>query len=130
MRINDVIGLLAALIGSTATLLGVWAYIRSQHPPRGKMVRVALAIMVIMVCILGTAVIISRATTIKVNGQNTLPMPFYQTPTPVPSTTPTLVPTSLSSPTPAPSPTQLPVATPVPSPVQIPVSTPVSPPTT
>jgi hypothetical protein len=115
MTINNVVGLFAALIGSTATLLGAWAYIRSQHPPRGKMIRAALAITVIMIGILGTAVIISRATTITVNGQKTIPVPYFL----APATTPTPSSTSLPTPTIVPSPTQqLPTPTIVPSPTQ------------
>ena len=121
MTINNVVGLFAALIGSTATLLGAWAYIRSQHPPRGKMIRAALAITVIMIGILGTAVIISRATTITVNGKDTLPIPAFLAPAPTSTSTPTLTPNSISLPTPkaVPSPTQqLPTPTAVPSPIQ------------
>jgi hypothetical protein len=34
MRIQDVVGLFAALIGSTATLLTAWSYLRSHRPPK------------------------------------------------------------------------------------------------
>ena len=34
MTVSSAIGLLAALIGSTATLVGAWAYLRSQRPPK------------------------------------------------------------------------------------------------
>jgi uncharacterized membrane protein YfcA len=51
MRINDVIRVFAALIGTTTTFLGAWAYIRSQHTPRKEMFRAALAIMIIMITI-------------------------------------------------------------------------------
>src|SRR5438067_6392215 len=80
MTISSAIGLLAALIGSTATLLGAWAYFRSQHPPKRELFQVALVITVIMVCILGVAVFISRATAIKINGKETLPLPTVPAP--------------------------------------------------
>jgi hypothetical protein len=128
MTINNVVGLFAALIGSTATLLGAWAYIRSQHPPRGKMIRAALAITVIMIGILGAAVIISRATSITVNGQKTIPVPYFlapvTTPTPTPNSTslptPTVVPSSTQQ---IPSPTSVPSSTQqIPSPTSIPAT--------
>lgn len=122
MSINNVIGVFAALIGTTATLLGAWAYIRSQHTPKKDMLRAALAIAVIMICILGCAVAISHATTgVQVNGQKTIPVPSFlflpasgtstptlaltpslsppPTSTPILSLTPSLSPTSASTPT-------------------------------
>ncbi|GAC1389808.1 MAG: hypothetical protein NVS4B11_11900 [Ktedonobacteraceae bacterium] len=118
MSISSVIGLLAALIGSTATLLTAWAYIRSQHPPKGEVFRAVLAITVIMIGILGFAVFVSRAT-ITINGQNTISAPSFPAPgfvAPTRGTTPTPTPTSLSTSTPtlAPSPTLS--ASPSPSP--------------
>jgi hypothetical protein len=112
MRINDIVGLLAALIGSTATLLGAWGYVRSQHPPKKELFRVSLAIAIIMLSIVGIAVGISRATTITVNGQNTVPIPGFKTPynatpapglpsTPVTSQTPPSFSTPVTSQTPA-----------------------------
>jgi len=70
MRISDVIGLLSAFIGSTATLFGAWAYIRSQHPSKGELLRAALVIIVMMAAVAGLAMGISRATTITVNGRD------------------------------------------------------------
>jgi hypothetical protein len=125
MSINNVVGLFAALIGTTATLLGAWAYIRSQHPPKKEMLRAALAIAVIMICILGCAVAISHATTITVNGQDTLPVPrFFGLSTPGTST-PTLLPT----PTLTSSPTSTPTLTPTPTLTSTPILAPASTPT-
>ena len=127
MTISSAVGLLAALIGSTATLLGAWAYFRSQHPPKRELFRVALVIIVIMVCILGVAVFIARATAIKINGTETLPVPTVPAnpgqpagqPTgqpAAPSTvTPSPVPTSISTPTPSLSPTVAPSSSPSPA---------------
>ena len=131
MTISSAVGLLAALIGSTATLLGAWAYFRSQHPPKRELFRVALTIIVIMACILGVAVFIARATAITINGKQTLPLPTVPAsgnpnPTqpagqpagqpPVSSTvTPSPVPTSISTQTPSPSPTQAPSSSPSPA---------------
>ena len=124
MRISDVVGLFAALIGSTTTLLGAWAYIRSKHPPKGEMLRAALAITLIMMGILGFAAFISRATAININGHDTLPVPALSAPgkvTPVlaPTSTPTLAPTSTpvstSTPEPASTPTPVSTSTPVPT---------------
>lgn len=132
MRISDVVGLFAALIGSTTTLLGAWAYIRSKHPPKGEMLRAALAITLIMMGILGFAAFISRATAININGHDTLPVPALSAPgkvTPVlaPTSTPTLAPTSTSTPTPVstsePASTPTPVSTSTPEPASTPVST-------
>ncbi|GAC1404756.1 MAG: hypothetical protein NVSMB49_23530 [Ktedonobacteraceae bacterium] len=107
MRISDVIGLFAALIGSTATLLTAWAYIRSHRPPKGELFRAILAITVIMVGILSLAVFVSRST-IQVNGQNTISVPAPAVPGFIAprGTTPTLAPTSISTtpPTLSPSP--------------------------
>src|SRR5437762_8655520 len=75
MRISDVIGLLSAFIGSTATLFGAWAYIRSQHPSKGELLRAALVIIVMMAAVAGLAMGISRATTITVNGRDSIPVP-------------------------------------------------------
>jgi hypothetical protein len=124
MPISTVIGLLAALIGSTATLLGAWAYIRSQHPPKGELFRATLAITIIMAIILGLAMLISNATTISINGQQTLPLP----PVPVPGfSTPgrlTPSPTSVPKSAPSPSPTSVPTSTPSPSPELTPTPAP------
>ena len=127
MRISDVVGLFAALIGSTATLLAAWAYIRTKRPPKGEMFRATLAIVIIMACILGLAVLISRASKITINGQDTLPVPGLPapggtTPAPVPTSTPTPTP----SPTlvPSPSPTLVPSPSPSPSPVPSPSAIP------
>jgi len=131
MRINDVVGLLAALIGSTATLLAAWAYIRSKRPPKGEMFGAALAIVIIMASILGLAVLISRASKITINGQDTLPVPGIPasggttpapgpTSTPTPTPSPTLIPSP--SPTVVPSPSPSPAASP--SPVPSPASSP------
>src|SRR6266581_6138276 len=115
MTISSAVGLLAALIGSTATLLGAWAYFRSQHPPKRELFRVALVIIVIMVCILGVAVFIARATAIKINGTETLPVPTVPAnpgnsnpgqPAGQPVAPPTVTPSS--SPSPASSPASKP----------------------
>src|SRR6266536_2740536 len=132
MRISDVVGLFAALIGSTTTLLGAWAYIRSKHPPKGEMLRAALAITLIMMAIVGSAAFISRATAININGHDTLPVPDLSapgkvTPAPASTSTPTLAPTSTSTSTPASTPT--PISTPTPVPASTPVSTPTPAPT-
>jgi hypothetical protein len=127
MRINDVIGLFAALIGTTATLLGAWAYIRSKHPTKKDMLRAALAITVIMISILGFAVAISLATTIKVNGQETLPLPAFLVPassTTTPASTPTFSPTRSSASTPTLSPTRSLASTPILSPASTPTLSP------
>ncbi len=118
MRISDVIGLLGALIGSTATLVAAWAYIRSKNPPKGELLRAAFAITVILASILALAVIVSRATTIKINGQDTLPVPPLSVPVfPAPGgTTPTRAPTPTLAPIPSPSPTLAPSPSPSPSP--------------
>jgi len=120
MTISSAVGLLAALIGSTATLLGAWAYFRSQHPPKRELFRVALVIIVIMVCILGVAVFIARATAIKINGTETLPVPTV--PANPGNSNPgnsnpgqPAVPTSISTPTPSLSPTQAPSSSPSPA---------------
>ena len=128
MTISSAIGLLAALIGSTATLLGAWAYFRSQHPPKRELFRVALVIIVIMVCILGVAVFIARATAIKINGTETLPVPTVPAnpgnsnpgqpagqPVAPSTVTPSPVPTSISTPTPSLSPTLAPSSSPSPA---------------
>jgi len=132
MTISSAVGLLAALIGSTATLLGAWAYFRSQHPPKRELFRVALVIIVIMVCILGVAVFIARATAIKINGTETLPVPTVPAnpgnsnpgqpagqpagqPVAPSTVTPSPVPTSISTPTPSLSPTLAPSSSPSPA---------------
>lgn len=123
MSINNVVGLFAALIGTTATLLGAWAYIRSQHTPKKEMLRAALAITVIMICILGCAVAISHATTITVNGHDTIPIPRFfglstpGTSTPTLTSTPTSSPTSTPTLTPTPTLTSTPILTPAPTPI-------------
>jgi hypothetical protein len=127
MPISSVIGLLAALIGATATLLGAWAYIRTQHPPKGELFRAGLAVTLIMAAIFGLAVLISRATSIKINGQENIPIPGLPAP---PGTTPAPVSTATPTPVPTPSasPTSTPTSTPtsVPSPVSSPPPTPTS----
>ena len=127
MSISSAIGLLAALIGSTATLLAAWAYLRSQHPPKQELFRVAVTITIIMVCILGLAVLISRAS-IKVNGQENLPLPLVPAPgSPAPGSptpgSPTPSPTSTPTLTPSPSPTLTPSPLPSPSPILTPSPT-------
>ncbi len=132
MTISAVIGLLAALIGSTATLLAAWAYIRSQHPPKGELLRTVLIIVIIMVSILGLSLLISRATRISINGLEGSPVPGGSTaipgstsipgstpgltPTPTPTSGVTPTPTSGVTPTPTSgaTPTSAPTATPHP----------------
>jgi hypothetical protein len=138
MTISNAIGLLAALIGSTATLLGAWAYLRAQRLPKRELFRVASTITAIMVCILGIAVFMSQATTIKIKGQETIPLPLVPTkvvPTPdsprpaYPITSPTLTSTPKPAHTLTPTSTTLPTSaltptvTPSPSPTSIQTST-------
>ena len=128
LTISNVIGLLAALIGSTATLLTAWTYIRSHRPPKGELFRAILSIAIIMVGILAIAVFISRST-ITVNGQNTVPVPSLPAPgfgvpaTTTPTATPTLSPTPTLTPSPSPSPTLTPSPTVAPSPTIAPSPT-------
>lgn len=135
MPISTVIGLLAALIGSTATLLGAWVYIRSQRPSKRELFHATITVTIIMAIILGLAVLISRATTISINGQQTLPLPPVSvpgfpnsgkptpspmlTPTPSPTQTPTLSPSPTQTPTPPPSPSPTSPPAPTPNPTQI-----------
>ena len=112
LTMSSALGLLAALIGTTATLLAAWGYLRNQHPTKKELFRVTLTIIIIMVAIFSMAVLISRAT-ISVNGQQTIPAPpisgpDFPTPlviTPTSTPTPTLTPTPAPSPTPSSSPT-------------------------
>lgn len=137
MAIKDIVSLCAALIGSTATVLAAWSYIRTNHPPRGELLRALLIITITIACILGFAVFISRATTITVNGQDTIPVhvPGFSaphqiapthTPTPTPSPSPTVSPSPSPSVTPSLSPTVSPSSSPstVPSPTASPSSSP------
>jgi cytoskeletal protein RodZ len=105
MPISTVIGVLAALIGSTATLLAAWVYIRSKRPEKRELLRGLLAIIVIMAFILGLAVLISRVTRISINGQETIPVPGLPAPAspPMPASTATLMPTPTSTKTPPPT---------------------------
>ena len=139
MPIGSVISLLAALIGVMGTLLGAWTYIRSQHPSKRELFRTLLVISIITASILGLAVLISRATTISINGQQTLPRsptpaptrpsmpaPGFLAPgepTPSPKLTPSLSPTLTPSPsptlTPSPSPALTPTSLPSPSPTSV-----------
>ncbi len=122
MRISDAIGLFGALIGLTATVLGAWGYIRAQRPSKRELFRLTLTIAIIMVCILSFAVLVSRATTIKINGQENIPVgplvPGEGGSTPAPGLTPSLSP----SPSPSLSPT-VPMPTLLPSPAATPTKT-------
>jgi hypothetical protein len=137
MPISTVIGMLAALIGSTATLLAAWGYVHSKRPKKREVLGAVLAISVIVTALVGLAVLISQFTTISVNGQQTIPVPGFPPPaSPVPASTstpvlaPTLTPTSALTPTPTstftasptspPSPTVAPTPTPAPSPSSVP----------
>src|SRR2546427_8266378 len=122
MRISDVIGLFAALIGSTAVLLAAWEYIHSKRPAKRELLGALLTIMIILACILGLAVAISQAP-IRINGQQTIPVPgFPPADTPVPASTPRSPP--LSSPTSVATSTPLPTATSSPSPTSTPTALP------
>jgi cytoskeletal protein RodZ len=131
MPISTVIGMLAAIIGTTATLLAAWGYIHSKRPAKREVLGALLVIILIMTGLLSVAVMISRLTTISVNGQQTIPVPGFPPPgKPVPASTststrtptPTLTPTPTSSPSPTATPILTP--TPVPSPSAIPSPTP------
>jgi hypothetical protein len=148
MPIGSVISLLAALIGLFGTLLAAWVYIRSQHLSKREIFRATLVISIITVGILGLAVLISRATTISINGQQTLPRsptpaptrpsvpapgflaPGEPTPSPklTPSPSPKLTPSPSSTLTPSPSPALTPspssTLTPSTSPALTPTSLP------
>jgi hypothetical protein len=116
MSISTVIGMLAALIGTTATLFAAWGYIHSKHPTKREVLGALLAVLVIMTSLVGLAVVVSRFTTISVNGQQTLPVPGFLPPDkPVPASTPTLAGTPIPTPTPAPTPTPTPTGTPTPA---------------
>ena len=133
MRISDVIGLLAALLGSTATVFVAWGYIRAQRPSKRELFRVTLTVTVIMVCILSFAVLISRASTIKINNQENIPLgPLVPggttpapglTPSPSPSPSPTVTPSSTPSPSPSSTSTPSPTLTPMPPPAATPTKT-------
>src|SRR5712691_5414427 len=127
MRINDVIGLLAALIGSTATVFVAWGYIRAQHPSRRELFRITLTVTVIMVCILSFAVLISRASSIKINGQENIPIgplvPSGTTPAPGLTPLPSPTPSPTVTPSPSSTPTLSPTLTPLPSPAATPTKT-------
>ena len=127
MRISDVIGLLAALIGSTATVFVAWGYIRAQRPSKRELFRITLTITIIMVCILSFALLISRASTIRINGQENIPFgpvaPGRTTPSPglTPSPSPSPSPTVSPSPSSTSTPSQ--TLTPLPSPAATPTKT-------
>src|SRR6266516_6958792 len=124
MPISQVIGILGSLIGTTATLLGAWAYIRTKRPPKMELLTAGIVVGVILVTILGLAVLISRETNISINGQKTIPVPTVPVPVPglpgpsqpgpSPTSTPTPSPTSTPSPAPSPSPTPAPSLSPTP----------------
>jgi hypothetical protein len=117
MPISTVIGVLAALIGSTATLLAAWGYIHSKRPAKREVLGALLVIVAIMAGLVGLAVLISRITTISVNGQQTIPVPGFPPPAnPAPGSTPTSTLTPTASPTSSPSPTATPILTPTPAP--------------
>src|SRR2546421_10560691 len=117
MAISQAIGILGSLVGTTATLLGAWAYIRSKRPPKMELLIAGLVVGVILILILGIAVLISRETNISINGQKTVPVPVIPVavpglpgpsqpgpgPAPAPTSTPTLSPTSTPSAAPSPS---------------------------
>src|ERR1051326_8077382 len=123
MTISTAVSLLSALIGSVATLLAAWGYLRTHRPHKGELLRIGGTITVIMVGIFGIALLISNFTSIEINGQKTVPVPpafehSFSTPaaSPTPATVrngkPTQVPSSTSgtssSPTPVPASTPLP----------------------
>ena len=122
MPISQVIGLFAGLIGTTATLVGAWAYIRAHRPPKKELLHASLVITLIMIGILGCAIVISNATSIKINGHTTVPVPNFLAPasptsgttTPTSSSTPTMSPTSGSKESPTPPPQSTPASTPPP----------------
>src|SRR2546429_4375752 len=132
MAISQAIGILGSLVGTTATLLGAWAYIRSKRPPKTELLIAGLVVGVILVVILGIAVLISRETNISINGQKSVPVPVIPVavpglpgpsqpgPGPAPTSTPTLSPTS--TPSAAPSPSTSPTAPPSVSPTSVPTS--------
>ncbi|MFL5591046.1 MAG: hypothetical protein ACJ8DI_25810 [Ktedonobacteraceae bacterium] len=133
MRISDVIGLLAALLGSTATVFVAWGYIRAQRPSKRELFRVILTVTVIMVCILSFAVLISRASTIKINNQENIPLgplvPSGTTPAPGLTPSPSLSPSPTVTPSPSSTPTSSPSSTPTPSPTLTPLPSPAATPT-
>src|SRR5256885_6955688 len=107
MSISTAIGLLSALIGSAATLVAAWSYLRSHRPPKGELFRIVVSVTVIVVAILGIAVFISNFTSIQINGQKNVPVPpafapYHSTPTStsIPVVSPTAKPTQVSSPVP------------------------------
>ena len=132
MPISQVIGLFAGLIGTTATLVGAWAYIRSHRPPKKELLHASLVITLIMIGILGCAIVISNATSIKINGHTTVPVPSFLAPasptsgttTPTSSSTPTMSPTSGSKEPPTPSSESTPPPQSTPASTPPPASTP------
>ena len=118
MRISDVIGLLAAVIGTTATLFSAWGTFRSKHSGKKEISRAVLIVTIIIALIFGFAVLVSRATTIKINGTDTIPVgpvvPGGTTPAPGLTPSPTVTPSPSATPSSSPIVTPSPSATPSP----------------
>jgi hypothetical protein len=75
MPISTVIGMLAARVGTTATLFAAWGYIHSKHPTKREVLGALLTVIVIMTSLVGLAVLISRLTPTPAPSPSALPSP-------------------------------------------------------
>lgn len=133
MSFSTAIILVGSIIGTTATVLGAWFYIRSKHPPKGEVIRAGITVFIIITGLVGIATFISFSTTIIINGQKNIPLPLSPTPRLPLSPTPGLSVPAITNPTaaltPTPTLTAVPRRGPTPTPAPIPTATLTSTPT-
>src|ERR1051326_171005 len=104
MTISTAVSLLSALIGSVATLLAAWGYLRTHRPHKGELLRIGGTITVIMVGFFGISLLISNFISIEMNGQKRVRVPpafehsfSARAPSPSPATVPSVKPTQVPS---------------------------------
>jgi len=128
VNFSNAIGLLAAIIGLTATIHGSLKYLSSSERSKKERLGAVAVVVVIMGVVIGVSAGVSYATASTPVGQQRIPVPFVPTAVPTaptanpasPQTDPTASPASTPTPTPQLSPTSASTPTAAPEPTVTP----------
>jgi hypothetical protein len=140
VNFSNAIGLLAAIIGLTATIHGALKYLSSSERSKKERLGAVAVVVAILAVVIGVSAGVSYATASTPVGQKTIPVPFVPTavptaptanpaypqktdPTASPVLTPTPTPTPQLSPTSAATTTSMSTPTAIPEPTVTPTAT-------
>ncbi len=116
VNFSNAIGLLAAIIGLTATTHGALKYLSSSERSKKERLGAVAVVVVIMAVVIGVSAGVSYATAATPVGQQRIPVPFVPTEAPTsnpasPQTDPTASPASTATPQFSPTSAAMPTST-------------------